>query len=210
MPDKQIITTTRELNKIGARMNEAVKEGPSGLEGLSDLEKAQFQAQLPRALEALQAAEKSPAVMSTPQHQFASLMQSMIAENATATVALKTGQLEAKFDTNDWFGWAKTLWHMVNDAKNKFPWQDPPAAAQTISQFGNACTLAVFGDWGTGLYGAPEVSKQIEKASGIDIVMHLGDVYYSGTEGEFKDRFTKLWPKKPGALHRALNGNHEM
>lgn len=210
MPDQRIITTTRELNRIGTRLNEAVDEKASRLEGLSDLEKAQFQAQLPRALDALREAEKNPAVMSTPQHQFASLLQSMIAENATSTASLSTGQLEAKFDTTDWFGWAKTLWHMVKDARNRFPWQDPPAHAETIPHFRSTCTLAVFSDWGTGLYGAPKIAEQIEKASGIDIVMHLGDVYYSGTEGEFKDRFSKMWPKRPGALHRALNGNHEM
>ena len=30
--------------------------------------------------------------------------------------------LEAKFDTHD-LGWARTLWHMIKDARKKFAWQ---------------------------------------------------------------------------------------
>jgi Calcineurin-like phosphoesterase len=210
MADPRIIASSRELDRVGLKMTEAVNDQPSGLEGLSDLEKAQFLAQLPRALQALRDAEKNPAVMSTPQHQFASLLQSAVAANATSSEVLSTGELEAKFDTSDWLGWAKTVWHMLKDARNKFTWQDPPAGAETVSQFGAAVTIAVFSDWGTGLYGAPHITQQIEQAKSVDIVLHLGDVYYSGTAGEFKDRFTKFWPKRPESLHRALNGNHEM
>jgi hypothetical protein len=210
MPDERIIATMRELDRIAGKMNEAVDNAPSGLEGLTDLEKAQFLAQLPRALDAIRKRETSPAVMSTPQHLFGALLQSMVAANATSSEPLSTGELEAKFDTDDWFNWARTLWHMVKDARNKFPWQDPPPQPEKVPQFDNSPTLAIFGDWGTGLYGAPEIAKRIEEAPDIDVVLHLGDVYYSGTDGEFRDRFSKLWPKRPTSLHRSLNGNHEM
>ena len=40
--------------------------------------------------------------------------------------------------------------------------------------------------------------------------MHLGDVYYSGTEKEVDARFLKVWPTDAATLNRALNGNHEM
>ena len=211
MPDERIITTARELSRIAGRMNEAVDKTPSSLDGLTDVEKAQFLAQLPRAIEEIRKKEASSAVMSTPQHQFASLLQSMVAANATSTEVLSTGELEAQFDTNDWFGWAKTLWHMMKDARNKFPWQDPPPQPEKISQFEKSPTIAVFSDWGTGLYGAPEIANRIrEDKDKIDIVLHLGDVYYSGTDGEFQDRFSKLWPDRANSLHRTLNGNHEM
>ena len=42
------------------------------------------------------------------------------------------------------------------------------------------------------------------------MVLHLGDVYYSGTDSEIDERFTALWPKMPAAISRGLNGNHEM
>lgn len=122
MADERIITTTRELTRIAGKMNEAVDKTPSSLEGRSDLEKAQFLAQLPRALQAIRDAEKNPAVMSTPQNAFGAMLQSMVAANATSMEPLSTGQLEAKFDTNDWFGWATTVWHMARDAHNKFTW----------------------------------------------------------------------------------------
>jgi len=45
-------------------------------------------------------------------------------------------------------------------------------------------------------------------------VVHLGDVYYSGWDYEYKDRFLSYWPVKPSDGGRAgswcLNGNHDM
>ena len=67
------------------------------------------------------------------------------------------------------------------------------------------------GDWGTGLYGAPEIAKAILKdADPFMMLMHLGDVYYAGTKNEMKERFLDLWPERPEAIHRALNSNHDM
>ena len=40
--------------------------------------------------------------------------------------------------------------------------------------------------------------------------MHLGDIYYSGTEQEVDERFLKVWPDDAATMNRALNGNHEM
>ena len=42
------------------------------------------------------------------------------------------------------------------------------------------------------------------------MVLHLGDVYYSGTKTEMQQRFLQVWPKSAGKISRALNGNHEM
>ena len=42
------------------------------------------------------------------------------------------------------------------------------------------------------------------------IVLHLGDVYYSGTEHEVQQRFLDIWPQRSDAIHRAINSNHEM
>jgi len=40
--------------------------------------------------------------------------------------------------------------------------------------------------------------------------MHLGDVYYSGTEDEVQERFLDVWPKSAGKRTIAVNSNHEM
>ena len=71
--------------------------------------------------------------------------------------------------------------------------------------------VGVIGDWGTGLYGAPMIAKTIrDDADPFALLMHLGDVYYAGTEQEIRQRFLDLWPRRPEAIHRALNSNHEM
>ncbi len=71
--------------------------------------------------------------------------------------------------------------------------------------------LAMLGDWGTGLYGGPVCARSIEKdTDGFQFVLHLGDVYYSGTQEEVEARFLALWPAVPSAIRRGLNGNHEM
>ena len=71
-------------------------------------------------------------------------------------------------------------------------------------------TVAIVGDWGGGNAAAQSVAEQIKKLA-PNHVIHLGDVYYSGTPKEVKDRFLKFWPrpKAPG-LSFALNSNHEM
>jgi hypothetical protein len=66
------------------------------------------------------------------------------------------------------------------------------------------------GDWGTGLYGAPACAASIERDGDYDLLLHLGDVYYSGTPKEVRENFLELWPSVPGAVSRAVNSNHEM
>jgi Calcineurin-like phosphoesterase len=71
-------------------------------------------------------------------------------------------------------------------------------------------TVAIVGDWGGGNAAAQAVANQI-KALNPDHVIHLGDVYYSGTPKETRERFIKHWPRptEPGRS-LALNSNHEM
>jgi predicted phosphodiesterase len=52
--------------------------------------------------------------------------------------------------------------------------------------------VALIGDWGTGDTGARLLLRQIA-AKKPDAVIHLGDVYYSGTEHEFQNYFYNIW-----------------
>ena len=54
---------------------------------------------------------------------------------------------------------------------------------------GGKLTIAIFGDWGTGGPNAIETMRQIS-AFRPDILLHLGDVYYSGTQSEMQSRFS--------------------
>lgn len=213
--DNRVIATLPVMQKVVPAFQESARQADSSdsrFEGLTELERAQLVAGLANALGELQAAEKVYGVMATPQNKIASLLQTMVVANATATEPLPNRQtLEAKFDTHDWTGWLGTFWEMLKHAK-KFPWQAAPAGAERAPQFDtSAPRMAVFGDWGTGLYGAPLVAQSIAAdRDPIDVIMHLGDVYYSGKQDEIASRFTALWPSREGALNRALNGNHEM
>jgi hypothetical protein len=69
-------------------------------------------------------------------------------------------------------------------------------------------TIAIAGDWGTGNASSRAIAAQMQ-ALKPDYTIHLGDVYYSGTESEEQSRFVDLWPAGKFAS-LALNSNHEM
>jgi len=87
-------------------------------------------------------------------------------------------------------------------------------APQTV-QIPNSVKIAMAGDWGTGEWRTPSnpaPSTRVREqmiALKPDVTIHLGDVYYAGTDDEEQDRFVKLWPQGPSGSF-ALNSNHEM
>ena len=86
--------------------------------------------------------------------------------------------------------------------------------------------LGIVGDWGTGYYRdeggaacpAQRVIGQIVDPAAsppIDYLIHLGDVYYAGTDwrplpAEEEDNFYKHWPDQGPGRNFTLNSNHEM
>lgn len=77
--------------------------------------------------------------------------------------------------------------------------------------------VAIVGDWGTGQQAALTVLSQI-KGFNPQIIVHLGDVYYAGTQYEYDNYFSAIWlqvfgvaPGQPGCptLYN-LSGNHDM
>jgi hypothetical protein len=164
------------------------------------------------------------AILHTPQNGLASRLQTLLAKRAAAagqaetvqppqTIQIPTGNsfslgvLSVKFDNADIAGWLQMAPELIFKPP-KADWIDPPPVPQTIPD--NA-RIALFADWGTGLYGAPAIAQCIENLDRCDVVLHLGDTYYSGEDDEIRDRLVGAWPKRPaGALNRALNGNHEM
>lgn len=95
----------------------------------------------------------------------------------------------------------------------------PPPS--TPSQIDDRARLVLMGDWGSGLPGAIRVA-QVARAKLLEATkrgreghaIHLGDVYYSGWESEYRDRFLRYWPVLP-TEHRKfgswnLNANHDM
>src|ERR1019366_8482665 len=86
-------------------------------------------------------------------------------------------------------------------------------------------TVTLIADWGTGQAAAKQVLARLA-ARNPDVVFHLGDVYYSGTQNEVQNYFYAIWqstlglpkiawggnpgdsPKGPATFH--LAGNHDM
>jgi hypothetical protein len=88
-----------------------------------------------------------------------------------------------------------------------------PSGQPSIIPIPDDVTIAMAGDWGTGPFNAsPNPSQKIAnfiKALNPDYTIHLGDVYYSGTNTQETNNFVSLWPA--GSLGSfALNSNHEM
>ena len=166
-----------------------------------------------RALRAKLEAEAAAAgndVMITAQDPEVSLLQSRLAQLALEGKALGPGGREVKFGSGfegrDWFGWLKSTLDWV-DRKEAHPFvlnTAPPTA------IGDSFHIAMAGDWGTGLYGAPKIAERIAATGPFDLLLHLGDIYYSGTAEEVKDRFIAIWPFAAGKMNRAINSNHEM
>ena len=91
-----------------------------------------------------------------------------------------------------------------------------PAATvgpKTIAIKANA-RVALVGDWGTGAQPAVQILQQIAAAN-PDVLVHLGDIYYSGTPAECAANFTGVVDKvlrgaKPGLPVYTMSGNHDM
>jgi hypothetical protein len=152
-----------------------------------------------------------PGVMVTVRDREVSRLQSELARRASGGEPLPAGGMEVKFGTGfeggDWFGWLFSLLDWV-DRGDAHPLVRP--ASSEAESIPDRARVAMTGDWGTGLYGAPRIADRIRQAAPFDLLMHLGDVYYSGTEEEVQERFLDVWPFEAGRLTRALNSNHEM
>ena len=150
-------------------------------------------------------------VLITVQDREASLVQSRMAESAEAGDALETGGLEAQFGEGafggDVWGWFRGSIRSHRSKRRHAIKRPSGSRPQTIADKGR---IAVVGDWGTNLYGAPVSARSIKRAGNYEVMLHLGDIYYSGTESETKQRFLSAWPTEVAKLDRALNGNHEM
>jgi hypothetical protein len=158
-----------------------------------------------------------PRVMHTPRDASAALLQTHLARKANQENKLESFILkgietvleafDVQFSSSDWLGWMASFFTWIEDiVPAKFP--AAPAAPAAVA---NDFSMAVIGDWGTGLYGAPYCAQSIQAdPDGYNLLLHLGDVYYSGLDDEIKERFLPFWPKVPGAMSRTLNGNHEM
>ena len=214
-PSELVVVTFEQISKaIGSREAIGNLGEVSGRDTTTDpVQKAAIMAGVGNILRMLQDAERAAGakVLTTPHDARAARLQSLVASGEAANlryVALPSGGLEAMFDTNDWSGWATVVWEKL---KHLVPHSMVRPITDVAAPFPDTGRIAVLGDWGTGLYGAPRIGAAIlQDRDPFDMLLHLGDVYYSGTGAEVAQRFLEVWPTRRGAVSRALNSNHEM
>ena len=86
------------------------------------------------------------------------------------------------------------------------------ARGKTLSnRFPISVRIGIIGDWGTGEFPAIRLLAALNSCR-VDMLIHLGDIYYAGTETEVKHNFLQicrgiLGPKCP---IYSLCGNHDM
>jgi hypothetical protein len=99
-------------------------------------------------------------------------------------------------------GWAKCVTtyvrYMGQHRKGKIyrAWTDQKAGLnfsviRNPRALRDSAVIAILGDWGTGEYEAVNVLRAIA-AMKPDLILHLGDIYYSGTPAECDQHFLKI------------------
>jgi Calcineurin-like phosphoesterase len=106
------------------------------------------------------------------------------------------------------------LWYKLKDDKIDFG--GLPTQPVTIA---NEARIVLVGDWGSGHKRAKKVAREIRKIlkKGLDegkeqYVIHLGDVYFTGSGKEYEKNFLRYWPVKHGEDIGSfiICGNHDM
>jgi Calcineurin-like phosphoesterase len=212
VPNKRnIIVNTNSVRTV-LQNHEAVSQQKVQETTDDPVEQARLVAGVNNALLEIEAHEATPEVLSSPPSEIASLLQTFLAEKAMeedkpTARELPGGGKEAKFDSNDWLGWAKSFFAWAGGLR-KADWL---TASSNSEQMSDNARIALLADWGTGLYGAPACAECIASTKpAFTHVIHLGDVYYAGTTREIDERFMAFWPKVPGSRYLACNSNHEM
>lgn len=187
--------------------------GELGWDSLDDFEKARIIENVRRAQKALEAdvARRGASVMGAPDKQLASLYLQALAEFVAdhPDQAVEVGShREAALDNLDptWITAVPAAW--LKGVFAKHAWASPPSQPDVLPDHAR---VVILGDWGSGLYGAPPIAAAVgADPRPVDLLVHLGDVYYAGTERAIRDRFLAFWPRRPEAINRACNSNHEM
>ena len=198
------------LESLQPPMTEGLESSRRGVDSPEDRLRVERYYQIMERLRQETAGTGSKLMITVPDREV-SILQSELARQASDARALESGGLEVKFGAGigggDWFGWIFSLFDHI-DRSHAHPMVR--STTTTPDRIPDNAKIAMTADWGTGLYGAPKIAQQMKKIGGFELLMHLGDVYYSGTEDEVQERFLNMWPTAAGKRTVAVNSNHEM
>jgi hypothetical protein len=115
--------------------------------------------------------------------------------------------------------WAQTIqeyvkYFGVSGTREEPPYVTPERAGEKVIVIKKDARIGLIGDWGTGAAPAQRVLQQL-KQQNPDILIHLGDIYYSGTEEEcltnFESIVNRVFNRPASKLPvYTLSGNHDM
>jgi len=152
---RNIVVNASSLTKV-LQNHEAVSQ-KHVQEATSDpVEQARLVAGLNNALLEIVDHEETPDVLCSPPSELSSQLQTFLAQEAAEkdkpiSRELPGGAVEAKFDSEDSLGCAKSFFTWVGH--NKYAKRvTPPPDPQSVPE---DARIALFADWGTGLYGRP-------------------------------------------------------
>ncbi len=179
----------------------------------------QLRLQSVASLDASMAAAQAEDHTAPEQYQSHDKLTSLVQSSMNGTLRTHThigDMLPARFNL---FGqgnavvWAPTgIAALLEHFKDKYPFKQ--CSARSKITIPAQCKIAIIGDWGADNDHAQSIADLVRQQN-PDYVVHLGDIYYSGSEPECR-KFLENWPlrdasggPKQGASF-ALNGNHEM
>ena len=174
-----------------------------------------------RALTTTPGSKNALEKMSVPDHASAcaslalQLMQAKVLGDTTTATKVE-GELDA--GTCD-PRWAQTIteyakYFGINGTRAR-PWYVTPVeAGDKVITIKRGAKIGLIGDWGTGAEPARRVLEELKQTE-PDILVHLGDIYYSGTEMECQEKFEtvveEVFDRRRTKLPvYTLSGNHDM
>jgi hypothetical protein len=139
-----------------------------------------------------------------PSHPTLALLQSAMEERLELVAA-------DAFDLRD-PRWLSVVYHRLRARlRGKAPFVEHRRLADFRTRLHDRAVVALVSDWGTATRHAVLVAEQIARRR-PDHVIHLGDIYYSGTPREVYRNFLDVWRMHgpQAARYWCLNANHDM
>ena len=142
-------------------------------------------------------------------------LKSLVANDPAATAQLQQEFTAGPCDP----AWLTTITaykkYLDGDGRRlPIPYIAPHKLKSNVIKINAGSRIAILADWGTGTLSAMDVLSNIRTCN-PDVVVHLGDIYYSGTKEECDENFANPVAKilrsgnKPVPVY-ALSGNHDM
>jgi hypothetical protein len=143
------------------------------------------------------------------------LMQAASQGHAAQVAAIQADTRYSQCDP----GWFKVILNYVgflaaSGMRDEIPYIPAGQVSAQPLPMKPGATVAIIGDWGTGTAEATALLGQVA-AHKPDVLIHLGDIYYSGTPAECQDNFRTVIdhvfgrPTNPMPVF-SLSGNHDM